>query len=450
MLRPSLASSYNLIAVKVLDYIGQEALIDLSRQMGITTFDNKNFGLALTLGGGEVRLVELTAAYGVFANGGYKIEPHAIRRITDHAGTVIFEQANGAEPGAQLLDPRTAYLITDILADNHARRSTFGAGSPLQLSRPAAAKTGTTQDWRDNWTVGYTPDLLVGVWAGNADNEPMRHVSGVTGAAPIWHDVMETLHRGRPIRDFSPPAGGIVEAVVCIENGLLSVSGSSGDVQQFMVKSDGSLDSHPVLQATQMAVPCPHTVNEKFMVEAIPTGQDYWHQRVALDRRNGLRAGAGCPLDFVTLQKFVRYPAEAEAWAKKQGVPQIPSTFSPLCPNQQAAQQEDADGRSPAASSPLEANSPGLMFTSPDPGSIFRITPTIPQEMQRIQLTVRPTNEIEVAQVRLLVNGQPLADGSEMLWQMEPGVFTFEAVGLDAHGQTIASEAVTVEVLGAE
>ncbi|NJN98300.1 MAG: penicillin-binding protein, partial [Anaerolineales bacterium] len=106
-----------------------------------------------------------------------------------------------------MLDPRTAYLITSILSDNYARRSTFGGGSPLQLSRPAAAKTGTTQDWRDNWTVGYTPDLVVGVWAGNADNEPMRHISGVTGAAPIWHDLMEELHKTIPIHAFPQPDG---------------------------------------------------------------------------------------------------------------------------------------------------------------------------------------------------------------------------------------------------
>ena len=106
------------------------------------------------------------------------------------------------------MDERVAYLVTDILSDNLARASTFGEGSALRLlSRPAAVKTGTTTDWRDNWTVGYTPDLVVGVWTGNADNEPMQHVSGVVGAAPIWHDVMETLLKGRPVREFVEPPG---------------------------------------------------------------------------------------------------------------------------------------------------------------------------------------------------------------------------------------------------
>jgi membrane peptidoglycan carboxypeptidase len=198
-------------------------MIDLARRMGITTFDNKDFGLALTLGGGEVRLVELTAAYAAFANGGQKIEPVAITRIADYDGNLIYELPSDTNPGPQVLDARTAYLITDILSDNYARHSTFGAGSPLRLSRPAAAKTGTTQDWRDNWTVGYTPDLVAGVWAGNADNEPMRHVSGVTGAAPIWHDVMEELHKTRPVREFVRPEG-LVEQIVCADNGLVPVS----------------------------------------------------------------------------------------------------------------------------------------------------------------------------------------------------------------------------------
>ena len=150
----------------------------------------------------------------------------AIARITDHAGNLIYELPRSLNPGPEIMDERTAYLITDILSDNYARRSTFGENSPLRLSRPAAAKTGTTQDWRDNWTVGYTPDLVVGVWVGNADNEPMRYVSGVTGAAPIWHDLMEELHKGRPARDFQRP-DGLMEKIVCADNGLLLVQSTA-------------------------------------------------------------------------------------------------------------------------------------------------------------------------------------------------------------------------------
>ena len=138
LLRQALASSYNLAAVKVLDYVGIENMTALSRSMGITTFDDLDrFGLALTLGGGEVRLLELTAAYGAFANGGHRVEPVTITHVEDGRGRAI--KVWEAASGPQVMDERVAYLITDILSDNFARASTFGEGSPLRLSRPAAA-----------------------------------------------------------------------------------------------------------------------------------------------------------------------------------------------------------------------------------------------------------------------------------------------------------------------
>lgn len=431
LLRQSLASSYNLIAVKVLHYVGIDTMIDLARRMGITTFDNKNFGLALTLGGGEVKLVELTAAYAVFANGGQKVEPVVITRITDHAGNVLYELPPDTNPGSQVLDERTAYLITDILSDNYARRSTFGAGSPLRLSRPAAAKTGTTQDWRDNWTVGYTPDLVVGVWAGNADNEPMRHVSGVTGAAPIWRDIMEELHLARSVREFVKPQG-LTEQIVCADNGLIPGSGENAGEQLPVDKS-------------QFAVPCPLTITELFIAGTEPQQIDDWHQRIALDRRNGLRAGPGCPLDFVNFQTFTLYPAEAQDWARKQGVPQPPEVYSALCPRQgnELASGEETDSLVQPSSLPPQP----LAFTSPDQGSVFRLSPSIPASKQKLRVSVRPADGVQATQVALLVNGQPLSEGMELLWQMVPGVYTFEAVGVDQAGNQIRANAVTVEVV---
>jgi membrane peptidoglycan carboxypeptidase len=169
-----LASSYNLVAVKVLEYVGIESMTDLARAMGITTFDDMDrFGLALTLGGGEVRLLELTAAYGAFANGGYRVEPVTITHAEDSQGRTLKRWS--ATPGARVMDERVAYLITDILSDNFARTPTFGEGSPLRISRPAAAKTGTTTDWRDNWTVGYTPNLVVGRRYGRCPNLARRY-----------------------------------------------------------------------------------------------------------------------------------------------------------------------------------------------------------------------------------------------------------------------------------
>jgi 1A family penicillin-binding protein len=460
LLRQSLASSYNLIAVKVLDYVGLEAMTDLARSMGIATFDNKNFGLALTLGGGEVRLLELTGAYSAFASGGLRVEPVTITRITDHAGQVIYELPKTLNPGPRVMDARTAYLITDILSDNYARRSTFGAGSPLQLSRPAAAKTGTTQDWRDNWTVGYTPDLVVGVWVGNADNEPMRHVSGVTGAAPIWREVMEELLKARPARNFVEP-GGLVEKTVCAVNGLIPISsgkfqGSGGGAQVSGVTAQvsGGVAQAPgsevdVLKVLERPASCPHTITEQFIAGTEPEQVDAWHYMVAIDRRNGLRAGLGCPLDFIFFQMFTRYPAEAEAWARKQGVPQPPEIYSPLCPAQQVTQQKAQNGETVPGQPPqVPLNSDmALVFTSPDQGTVFRLVPNIPADKQKIRVAVRPVDGIALKQVSLFINGQPLADGPETLWQMRPGEYTFEAVGLDVAGNKVLGNKVTVRVV---
>ncbi|MBE7550347.1 MAG: PBP1A family penicillin-binding protein [Anaerolineales bacterium] len=449
LLRQALASSYNLVAVKVLDYVGLDSMVDLARSLGITTFDNKNFGLALTLGGGEVRLLELTAAYGAFANGGRRLEPVTITRITDHQGQVIYQSPPNLNPGPQVLDPRTAYLITSILSDNYARRSTFGAGSPLNLTRPAAAKTGTTQDWRDNWTVGYTPDLVVGVWAGNADNEPMRHISGVTGAAPIWHDLMEELHKTIPIHDFARPAG-LVEKTICADNGLIPVERSNAqtlNVQPVNHSQSTIQSQRPPLGNSQFPVPCSHTLTELFIAGTEPQRFDDWHQSIALDRRNGLRAGVGCPLEFVTIQPFTLYPAEAQAWAKKHAIPQPPEAYSPLCPNSQTANGEWANGEEQLASAPLPLRSPALVFTSPDQGSTFRLVPNIPAEKQKIRVSVRPTDGVSLRQVKLLINGQPLVEGSEILWQMSPGTYTFEAVGVDAAGNQLRANQVTVKVV---
>jgi membrane peptidoglycan carboxypeptidase len=376
------------------------------------------------------------------ANTGRRVEPVTITRITDHAGKLIYELPAHLNPGPRVMDARTAYLITDILSDNYARRSTFGAGSPLQLGRPAAAKTGTTQDWRDNWTVGYTPDLVVGVWVGNADNEPMRHVSGVTGAAPIWHDLIQELLKTRPVRQFPVPAG-LIEVAVCTDNGLLPLAKAT------LKLAPGQAPALPS-SALRQATACPHTITEKFIAGTEPRQYDDWRQAIALDRRNGLRAGPGCPLDFVTLQTFTVYPAEAQAWAKKRNIPQPPDAYSPLCPQQVAPKVgiNQQPGQSSAELSTVPFNPhEALIFTSPDQGSVFRIVPDIPIDKQKIRVSVRPANGVSVGRISLLVNGQPLAEGTETLWQMSSGDYTFEAAGIDMAGNPISARKVTVRIV---
>jgi penicillin-binding protein 1C len=222
--RLALANSFNIPAVKALEYVGvyddpntpeKDGLIAFAERLGITSLTREDYGLSLTLGGGDVSLIDMTTAYSVFANGGKKIPPVAILKITTFSGEVVYEYE--VPEGEQVIRPEHAYLISSILSDNEARSYTFGRNSRLNLSFPVAAKTGTTNDIRDNWTMGYNPDLVTGVWVGNADYTPMVSSSGLSGAAPIWSQYMEFavpyLTNGAPSPFVRP--NGIVDKVVC-------------------------------------------------------------------------------------------------------------------------------------------------------------------------------------------------------------------------------------------
>lgn len=186
-LRQGLAQSLNIPSVKTLYLAGVPQTISLAQEMGITTLKDKNrYGLALVLGGGEVKLADEVAAFGVFATEGIKYEKTVILKIEDAQGKIL-EQFD-PKP-TKVLEPQIARLISDVLSDNAARSPIFGSSSPLYIAgRPTAVKTGTTQEYRDAWTVGYTPSLVVGVWAGNNDNRPMAKAgAGLYAAAPLWN-----------------------------------------------------------------------------------------------------------------------------------------------------------------------------------------------------------------------------------------------------------------------
>lgn len=226
--RTALSNSFNVPAVKTLEFVGiyddpntpeKEGMIAMAERLGITTFTRNDYGLSLTLGGGDVSLIDMTSAYSVFANKGKKIPPVAILKITTFSGEMVYEYQ--PPEGEQVIREEHAYLISSILSDNEARSWMFGRNSPLNLSFPVAAKTGTTNDIRDNWTLGYTPDLVTGVWIGNADYTPMVSSSGLSGAAPIWSQFMEFavpyITNGAP-SPFVRPAG-IVDKIVCTLSG---------------------------------------------------------------------------------------------------------------------------------------------------------------------------------------------------------------------------------------
>ncbi|OGZ33580.1 MAG: hypothetical protein A2Y98_01440 [Candidatus Portnoybacteria bacterium RBG_19FT_COMBO_36_7] len=193
-LRQALAQSLNIPSVKILYLAGIPQTIKTAQAMGFTTLkDTSRYGLALVLGGGEVKLIDEVAAYGVFAADGIKNEKTAILKIEDSKGNALEEFA--AKP-QKVLDPQIARTISNILSDNEARTPVFGASSPLYIAeRPTAVKTGTTQEYRDAWTVGYTPSLVAGVWAGNNDNTPMAKAgAGLYAAAPIWNAFMKKAY----------------------------------------------------------------------------------------------------------------------------------------------------------------------------------------------------------------------------------------------------------------
>nr|HET6900900.1 transglycosylase domain-containing protein [Ktedonobacteraceae bacterium] len=233
-LRCALQNSLNVPAVRVLRHVGIDAAMKTAQDMGITTYQGTP-GYSLVLGGLGVRLIDHTSAMGTFADGGVHVGYYAVSKVISGVNNKVIYQ-HQLDPGKRVISPQLAYMMTSVLSDNASRIPEFFDCNVLQLYansqndcwngnrgvvRPAAAKTGTTQNFRDNWTVGYTSDYVMGVWAGNDNNTPMINVTGVQGAAPIWHDSMLVAEQGHPIRDFVNP-GGLQRATVTYADGVTS------------------------------------------------------------------------------------------------------------------------------------------------------------------------------------------------------------------------------------
>ncbi len=315
-LRNAFARSYNIPAVWVMQKSGVKNVIRNAHKMGITTLDEDYYGLALTLGGGEVKPLDMAYAFSVFSNNGTmagkripveevrpgyrKLNPVSILRVEDTDGKVLYEYT---EPDTeQIIDPALAYLMTSILTDDVARAPAFGARSDLTLDdRIVAAKTGTTNNFRDNWTLGYTPQLATAVWVGNNNNEPMEDVTGLSGAAPIWNQVMTYYHRDLPEETWLRPPG-LVEVAVDAVSGLLPTENSVGPVYELF------------LECTE------------------PTETDNVHQVFAVNTENGKLAVAGCtPPDLIEERVYEVYPPMARDWVKGQEIPQPPHEYDNNC-----------------------------------------------------------------------------------------------------------------------
>ena len=341
--RSALANSYNIPAVKTLNFVGiyddlttpqEEGMIALASRMGITTLTRTDYGLSLTLGGGEVTLQELTGAYANFANGGLRVPPVGILRIIDRTGETVYEYQQPL--GEQVIRAEHAHLITSILSDNVARTPAFGPNSLLNLPFPAAAKTGTTDDFRDNWTLGYTPDIAIGVWVGNADNTPMQNTSGLTGAGPIWNQFMRFAVQylsGGQSTPFSTPAG-IIERVIC------AISG------------------------TEPSEWCPSHRTERFAADQppLPKEQDMW-RKVWVDSYSLELASAECPNFAIEKLGLSVSDPWGRMWIEEEGAGQKWA--------EEMGFEEDELFFIPEATCSSNSPRPILSLTNPSEGSII-------------------------------------------------------------------------------
>ncbi len=342
--RSALANSMNVPAVKTMEFVGVKNAINLAHKMGITTINpNGPYDLSLALGVGGVKLLDMVYAYSVFANNGvmngepvpkdqqipgYRtLQPVSILSVTDSSGKVL-EQYNGPDH-AQVLSPQVSYLITNILSDNAARSLLFGANDPLNIGRPAAAKTGTTDENRDLWTIGYTPDLVTGVWVGNSDNQPIAQTLSTLTAAPIWHDFMAQATKNMPPTNFQEPSG-LERVKICPIDGLLP--------NKY----------------------CPNPITELFIKGTAPTKVSDIYRSVVIDKTTGRLAGPSTPPENREEKVIEVYPPEWAAWAKAAGKP---------APPQPAVDQSPGQSPQPVASTDSNGS---LVVDSPLPGSAIK------------------------------------------------------------------------------
>ncbi len=252
-IRTALANSFNIPAITTMEYTGVRNVMNMAGRLGLDEVASKpinQVGVSMAIGAVEVSPLHMTAAYATFANNGVRMPITSILKITDSQNQPLYTLNRAAQRGEQVLRPEIAFMMSSMLSDKSARYHEFAPGNPLELSRPAAAKTGTTDSFRDNWTLGYTPHLAVGVWAGNSDNSKMNDVIGITGAGPIWHDVMEyaSQYYNYPPDDFVPPPG-VHQAQVSALTGLAPAFGEPTVSDWFI---DGTV---PTLQSARYYIP---------------------------------------------------------------------------------------------------------------------------------------------------------------------------------------------------
>jgi membrane peptidoglycan carboxypeptidase len=389
LLRDALANSYNIPPVQLARDVGIPTLMSTARKMGVESLREAPgfYGLALTLGGGEVTLLELTHAYATLANNGQRPRLTSVLRIVDSWERVVYDSQRDRTPAANAIDARIAYIITDILDDDEARVPAMGPNNPMHLPFPVAAKTGTTTDFRDNWIIGYTPGVVVGAWMGNADGRPMRNSSGLRGVAPAWRSILETIYATpefvssllingeQPPGTFTRP-GGIEERRVCLPrsvNGgptcaaqrtdLFLVGGPQRTVSRLGYLPDTT--SNPGAW-TVAIMPMPAAAAQQFIQPALSNG--YQPPPPSECVINSTRPPEGVSVRlFLPIPPYYPDEVRARLWAQQNGYTMAPPAACPLSVVREAAAAANPENPAPDGGAPAPGDA-SWHIHSPAPG----------------------------------------------------------------------------------
>src|SRR6478609_12164152 len=368
LVRDALANSLNVPAVYTAARVGPEQVLELLHRAGFSSLSEsaEHYGAALALGDGEVKLTELAQAYSMLARDGAFLPLRFYRRAQLASGGELSPSVPRPSP---VIEPGIARVLVDILADDWARAPEFGRGGPLAFPFQVAAKTGTSKGFRDNWTVGFTREVTVAVWAGNFDGTPMTGSTGITGAGPLFHEVMLAAMRGRtpaPLLDHA----GLNSAEVC--------------------ELSGERAGHS----------CPHRRREWFLPGSEPSASCDMHEVVAIDPRTSLRAGPACRERVERV--FERYPREYDNFARQAGRPLAPREFAERCPG---------------PSGLVGKGAPELIFPAPE--AEFVIDPVVGQP-QEIVLEARAPSD----RLTFFVDDRPLGTlraPFRLPWRLQAG-----------------------------
>jgi penicillin-binding protein 1C len=395
-LRQALASSLNIPAVRLAEKVGVAQLLTRLKKIGFSSLKKPAvyYGLGLTLGNGEVTLRELVAGYATLARNGRYLPLKPLLYRVDARDK---KSAPKADTPRRVFSKKVAYLIGDMLSDPRARAATFGRHGPLETPFFAAVKTGTSKDFRDNWTVGYNTRLTVGVWVGNFDGQSMHNVSGVTGAGPLWRRAFATCMRVLELEDRKPTKPrGLVQHTVCALSGQLA--GPS----------------------------CPAVLDETF-ADWRPQKPCGFHRRARIDKRNGLLASAACANEHVEYKELVHYPSRYLRWAKRRRLPLSPRRYSPLCAPQVASDRTNA-----------------VRIRFPNSGDSYAIDPDLAREYQSIPLEAEVSGA-SAKEVRWLVNGKLVAKAKPPYSsKLRAQVGTHRIVAMLPNGQKSRPVTITV------